>query len=166
MERGVEHTMKAVGSPGDSSDFVGKARGWFKENIEGEGGETKSDFGKTVAVGAGLGAAGGAVLGMAKGIANESNAKWDKVDVKHDIMQDKLEGYDQHADPFNGKWSLKFSPTIRQEKVGEYTTPEYKQPFVMGTFLSGLVGMTIGAIGGGVLAAGVKVLRDIILNKE
>jgi len=36
----------------------------------------------------------------------------------------------------------------------------------MGIFLTGVVGMTIGAIGGGIIAAGVKVLRDFILNRE
>ncbi|MDQ7825553.1 MAG: hypothetical protein RDV48_22325 [Candidatus Eremiobacteraeota bacterium] len=153
------------GSPGDSSDFIKKTHGWFKENIEGEG-ESKGDFGKAVAAGAAGGAAVGGVLGMANAIRNAGDAELEKVEIKHPIYQDKLEGYDQHADPMGSKWSLKFTPTVRQEKVGEYTTVDYKSTFTMGTFLSGVVGMTIGAIGGGLLAAGVKVLRDIILNKE
>lgn len=151
---------------GDSSDFVSKARGWLKDNIDGEEGGAKGDFGKTVAAGAAGGAAVGGVLGMAKGIHSLQNAEFDKVETKHDIFADKLSGYDQHSEGLNGKWSLKFAPKIRQEKVGEYSTTDYIQPSVMGTFMSGLVGMTIGAIGGGLLAAGIKVLRDMILNKE
>ena len=154
-------------SGGDSPDYVSKARGWLKENIEGEGGgKDKGDFGKTVAAGAAGGAAIGGVLGLAKGIHDASNAEWDKVETKTPIYSDKLEGYDQHAEPFNDKYKLIFGSTVRQEKVGEYTAVEYKQPAVMGTFLSGFLGLTIGAIGGGVVAAGIKVLRDLIFSKE
>ncbi len=154
------------GSPGDSSDFVKKARGWLHENVGSEESGGKSDFGKTVAVGAGIGAAVGGVGAMAKSALDGDKVEITKTDVKHPIMKDKLEGYDQHADPMGDKWSLKFSPTVRQEKVGEYTTTDVKATSQMGIFLTGVVGMTIGAIGGGVIAAGIKVLRDFILNRE
>ena len=147
-----------------NQDYVSKARGWYKDNIQGE--EEKKDFGKTVAAGAGIGAGLGAVAGMAKSAYDASNSEFQKVETKVPIYGDKLEGYDQHADPFNGKWSLKFSPTVRQEKVGEYTKVEYKAGSSWGTFTSGLVGMTVGAIAGGLFAAVVKVIRDVILNKE
>ena len=153
---------------GDSPDFVSKARGWFNENVQGE--EEKGDFKKVVAAGAGIGAGVGAVAGMAKSAYDASNAEFDKVETKVPIYGDKLEGYDQHADPIDvggtQKWSLKFTPTVRQEQVGEYTKIEYKAPTMWGTFLSGFVGMTIGAIGGGLAAAAIKVIRDVILNKE
>jgi hypothetical protein len=152
------------GAGSGDQDYVSKARGWFKDNIQGE--EEKKDFGHVVAAGAGIGAGVGAVAGMAKAAYDASNAQFDKVETKVPIMSDKLEGYDQHADPFNGKWSLKFTPTVRQEKVGEYTQVTYKAPSTWGTFASGAVGSVIGAIGGGLIAAAIKVIRDIVLNKE
>jgi len=153
---------------GDSQDYVSKARGWFNENIQGE--EERSDFKKAVMAGSGIGAGVGAVAGMAKSVYDASNAQFERVETRVPIMEDKLEGYDQHAEPIDvggqQKWSLKFTPTIRQERVGEYTRVEYKPPTVWSTFLGGFVGMTIGAIGGGLVAAGIKVIRDIVLNKE
>jgi len=154
------------GSGGDNSDFIKKARGWLHENVGSEESGQKSDFGKTVAVGAGLGAAAGGGLAMAKSVLDGDKVEITKTEVKHPIMQDKLEGYEQHADPMGDKWSLKFTPTVRQEQVGDYTTTDIKATSQMGIFLTGVVGMTIGAIGGGIIAAGVKVLRDFILNRE
>jgi hypothetical protein len=155
------------GSSGESADFIKKARGWLHENVGGEESGQKSDFGKTVAVGAGLGAAVGGIGGMAKAALDGDKVEISKTEVKHPIMKDKLEGYDQHADPMqDGKWSLKFTPTVRQEQVGEYTTTDVHTTSQMGVFLTGVVGMTIGAIGGGIIAAGIKVLRDFILNRE
>ena len=157
-----------VRSAGTPPDFVSKARGWYNENVQGE--EEKGDFKKAVAAGAGIGAGIGAVAGMAKSAYDASNAQFEKVETQVPIYGDRLEGYDQHADPIevNGtqKWSLQFTPTVRQEQVGEYTKVEYKAPTVWGTFVSGFVGMTIGAIGGGLVAAAIKVIRDIVLNKE
>lgn len=155
------------GSGGDNSDFIKKARGWLHENVGGEESGQKSDFGKTVAMGAGFGAAIGGVGAMAKSALDGDKVEITKTEVKHPIMKDRLEGYDQHADQMqDGKWSLKFTPTVRQEQVGEYTTTDVKATSQMGIFLTGVVGMTIGAIGGGIIAAGVKVLRDFILNRE
>ena len=154
-----------ISRTGQSQDYISRSGEWFKKIVDGEEGE-KIDFGKAVAAGAGIGAGVGAVAGMAKAAYDASNAQFEKVETKVPIYSDKLEGYDQHADPFGDKWSLKFKPTIRQEKVGEYTKIEYKADSSWGTFTSGVVGMTVGAIAGGLFAAVVKVIRDVILNKE
>lgn len=161
--------IKGAGS-GDG-DYVSKARGWLHDNIEGK--EDKKDFGKAVAAGAAGGAAVGGVLGMAKAIKDANDAQFDKVETKVPIYQDKLKGVNQHAEPDQnaggqgtGMWKITYSPVVKQEQVGDYNKVEYKAPTVWGTFVSGFVGMSIGAIGGGLLAAGIKVLRDLILSKE
>jgi len=154
-------------SGGDNSDFVSKARGWFKENVSGEEHQVdRADFGTTVATGAGIGAAVGTGLGLAKGIHDASNAEWQKVEHNNPIYSDKLKGYNQHAEGFNGKYSLTFSPKVGKEQVGEYTNVEYTQPKTSSLFLNGLAGMALGAIGGSMVAAVVKVIRDLILGKE
>jgi hypothetical protein len=151
---------------GKDNGILSKAHEWVDEYVKGDKEDKTKDFMKTVGAGAAVGAGVGTFLGVAKGIKNISDAEPVKTEVRHEIMEDKLKGYDQHADPFNGKWSLKFSPSVRHEKVGEYTSVEYSPPSVMDAVKSGMLGMLGGAIGGGVIAAVVKVIRDIVLSRE